>query len=145
MERIKLASVICVAGLALAGCGSGDDEAAPTTGETTHAGHTTTETETTQTDTTPAPAPAVTVRILVRDGGPVGGLARPKVSQDDRVVLVVDADVSGDVHLHGYDLEQSVAPGDPARIRFRATIPGRFEIELHAQPEIIVGELTVEP
>jgi len=143
MERIKLASVICAAGLALAGCGSGDDAAAPTASETTHAGHTTTETETTQTET--APAAAVTVRILVRDGGPVGGLARPKVSQDDRVVLVVDADVSGDVHLHGYDLEQSVAPGDPARIRFRATIPGRFEIELHAQPEIIVGELTVEP
>jgi hypothetical protein len=143
MERIKLACVIGAAAFVLTGCGSGDDTAAPPT-DTTHGTHTTTETGT-ETETAPTPAAPVTVRVVVRDGGPVGGLARPTVSQDDRVVLVVDADVSGDVHLHGYDLERPVAPGDPARIQFRATIPGRFEIELHAHPEIHVGELTVEP
>ncbi|HLF68481.1 MAG TPA: hypothetical protein VI503_03985 [Gaiellaceae bacterium] len=144
MERIRLVCAICVAGLALAGCGSGDDGTPQATG-TTHT-ETTTATETTgETESTPTPEPRVTVRIVVRDGGPVGGLARPEVSRNDRVTLVVDADVAGDVHLHGYDLEGRVEPGSSARISFRATIPGRFEIELHAHPEIHVGELTVRP
>ncbi|MFO7572249.1 MAG: hypothetical protein R6W48_06570 [Gaiellaceae bacterium] len=115
-----------------------------TTG-TTEQTVTATQTETVATDTEPAPPAPVAIRVVVRDGRPVGGIARPTVKKGDRVVLVVAADVTGDVHLHGYDLEETAAPGSPARMRFTATIPGRFEIELHAHPEILVGELTVRP
>jgi hypothetical protein len=151
VKNLKLAAVLTGVVLAVAGCGSGNDEASPPT--TTEVETTTTETEpeTTQPETTPetetapaAPEP-VTIAITVRNGRPVGGIARPTVRRGDRVVLVVRSDVTGDVHLHGYDLEQRVAPGTPARIRFRATIPGRFEIELHAHPELHIGELTVRP
>jgi hypothetical protein len=48
------------------------------------------------------------------------------------------------VHVHGYDRFGDVGPGMRARIPFRATIPGRFVIELedrHAQ----IAELTVTP
>ncbi|GIU94683.1 MAG: hypothetical protein KatS3mg012_1140 [Gaiellaceae bacterium] len=143
MTKVLAACAALLAAAALAGCGSSEEAAPPDTTEpeTTH----TTTTETPPTETAPtAPAP-VTVRIAVRSGRPVGGIARPKVRQGDRVVLVVSADTAGDVHLHGYDLERRVAPGAPARIGFRATIPGRFEIELHAHPEVHIGELTVTP
>lgn len=149
MTKMLTACVAAVAALSLAACGSGTDEATPpaTTETQTMTTETTETTETTPTtgttETTPAAPEPVTLRIAVRDGRPVGGLARPKVKRGDRVVLVVTADVPGDVHLHGYSLEKPVAPGSPARIRFRATIPGRFEIELHAHPEVHIGELTV--
>lgn len=143
MNRSKLTCVLAVALVALTGCGSSDDEASPTTAEATTTE--TTTTETTTTDATPPPPAPVAIRIAVRDGRPVGGIARPSVEQGDRVVLVVSADVSGSAHVHGYDLERPVRPGRPARIGFRATIPGRFEIELHAHPELQIGELTVRP
>jgi hypothetical protein len=46
------------------------------------------------------------------------------------VLIVVRADISDHVHVHGYDLIADVAPGAPARIRFRANVAGVFEVEL---------------
>jgi hypothetical protein len=46
------------------------------------------------------------------------------------------------VHLHGYDLFANVAPGQPARITFRADTAGVFEAELE-DLGIAVIELTV--
>lgn len=137
MRKMLTACAAVISAVALAGCGSGGDEGAPATATETN------ETTVTATAVEPAAPEPVTIRIAVRDGRPVGGIARPKVREGDRVVLVVTADTAGDVHLHGYDLERPVRPGSPARIRFRATIPGRFEIELHAHPEVHIGELTV--
>lgn len=143
MKRLTIACLAAAGVAALVGCGSGDDESAPATtitietNETTIAATTTTETE------PEASEPAV-VRIVVRDGVPVGGIARPSVSQDDRVVLLVGSDVSDHVHVHGYDLFADVAPGERARIAFRATIPGRFEVELEDRG-VPIAELTVRP
>jgi hypothetical protein len=129
-----------LAGVALASCG-GEDEASPTT-TTTESQTTATDTET-QTETT-EPEQTTAVRITVNGGIPVGGIARPHVDKEDRVVLVVTSDVSDEVHVHGYDLSHDVGPGEPARIAFRATIPGRFEIELEDR-SVQIAELTVEP
>jgi hypothetical protein len=48
------------------------------------------------------------------------------------------------VHLHGYNLKRNVPAGGTARITFRATLAGRFELELekHGLP---LGELEVLP
>jgi hypothetical protein len=144
MNRIKLTCLLASAVLALAGCGSSDDEASPTT-ETTTTETTTTETTTTETTTTePVPPAPTTIRVTVRDGRPVGGIARPSVRQDDRVVLIVRSNVADHVHVHGYDLLADVAPGRRARIAFRATIPGRFEIELEDR-HVPIAELRVNP
>jgi hypothetical protein len=146
MNRIKLTCLLASAVVALAGCGSSDDEAPPTTTETTVTDTTTTETTTTTgtTTTEPAPPAPTTIRITVRGGRPVGGIARPSVRQDDRVVLLVRSNVADHVHVHGYDLFADVAPGQRARIAFRATIPGRFEIELEDR-HVPIAELSVEP
>ena len=62
---------------------------------------------------------------------------------------MVSADAPDDIHLHGYDIEKQVAPGQPARFRFRADVEGIFEIESHvaedAGKDPLIGKLTVEP
>ena len=120
------------AGLALASCGGGDGESADTTSTETTITTTTTDTttETTTTETTPPPAGPTEIRIVVVNGAPKGGIVREKVDKGDRVVLIVRSDVTDHVHLHGYDITRDVAPGKPARLPFKATIPGRFEVEL---------------
>jgi hypothetical protein len=144
MKAIAAVAVVALM-LALAGCG-GDDEASPpatTTTETTET--TTTETtETTETTTTTDGQPhgPTTVRVVVQDGVPKGGIVRQTVDKGDRVVLVVTSDVADEVHLHGYDISRDVAAGGTARIRFKATIPGRFEVELEER-RVPIALLTV--
>ena len=133
-----------------------DDDPAPavTTAATTEA----TETETVAPPTlegTPAttaeePPPPVTepafdtVEIEVVDGRPRGGVVRETVAQGREVVLVLTADVTDHVHLHGYDLMADVAPGAPARLRFTADVPGRFEVELEDRG-VHIAEIQVRP
>jgi hypothetical protein len=131
--------VALVLALPLAGCG--DDETTPTT--TTEPTTTTTTTEPPTTTTTPPPGPTA-VRVRVVGGVPEGGIVRETVSKGDRVVIVVTSDVSDHVHLHGYDIMRDVAPGQIARLPFRATVPGRFEVELEDR-ELQIADITVTP
>jgi hypothetical protein len=135
-SRRRLVTLAAVLGLlvgafALASCG-GDDGDAAATDTTTTTETTITETTTTQTttETTPPPAGPTEIRIVVVNGAPKGGIVRENVEKGDRVVLIVRSDVADHVHLHGYDIKRDVAPGQPARLPFKATIPGRFEVEL---------------
>jgi hypothetical protein len=95
--------------------------------------------------TTPKPKPAVVqVTIVVRSGKPVGGIRRVTVANNRQVVLLVRSDVSDHIHLHGYDVMRDVGPGEPARLAFRATIPGRFEVELEDR-RLQIADITVKP
>jgi FtsP/CotA-like multicopper oxidase with cupredoxin domain len=103
----------------------------PTTGETATTEQTTTTEEVTTAETSPPTSAAIaTLRVRVRGGSPVGGIQRLTVQRGERVRVLVVSDVGDEVHLHGYDRSADVAPGAPAEIRLRATITGRFEIEL---------------
>jgi hypothetical protein len=131
-------------GFVLASCGGDDGESAGTTTEPTTTSERTTTTTTT-TETTPPPPPGPTeIRIVVVDGAPRGGIVRETVEKGDRVVLVVRADVTDHIHLHGYDIMRDVAPGKPARLPFKATIPGRFEVELEDRG-VQIADITVTP
>lgn len=55
---------------------------------------------------------------------------RVRVPLGTMVELRVHADVSDEVHLHGYDRAVDVTPTRPAVLRFRADVPGVFEVEL---------------
>ncbi len=94
--------------------------------------------------TTPKPPAVARVPIAVRGGTPVGGIRRVTVAKNRQVVLVVSSDVADHVHLHGYDIMRDVAPGSPARLAFKATIPGRFEAELE-DAGLQIADITVKP
>lgn len=131
---LAVAAGLLVSALALASCGSDEDDvAAPTT---------TTTTETTTTESPPPPAGATVVKIVVVNGAPKGGIVRETVKKDDRVVLVITSDVADEIHLHGYDISRDVAAGGTARIPFKATIPGRFEVELEDRG-VQIADITV--
>ena len=85
-----------------------------------------------------------TVRIVFRGGKVVGGLKRATLGQGEKVAIVVRADVTDEVHLHGYDKLADVAPGKPARLVFVASIPGRFEVELEDRG-LQIADLEVRP
>jgi hypothetical protein len=122
--------------------GDDDDEAAPPPPAATDTRTTTTTRATTTTTTRPAgPTP---IRIVVRAGRVIGGLRRARLERGERAVLIVRADVSDHVHLHGYDIMRDVSPGRPARLRFRATIPGRFEVELEDR-RLQIAQIEVRP
>lgn len=113
--------------------GSGSDNAATTTATTSAPAPTT---------TAPKPKPAVPT-VKVRNGKPVGGVKKIEVSEGGRIRFRVTDDAESTVHLHGYDIEKSVGPGNPASFNVKATITGRFEVELH--PATQVADVTVNP
>jgi hypothetical protein len=117
-----------------------------TTPETTTEEATTEETTTEDAPTTTQAEPSGPQRVVVvvRNGQPVGGVKHAEIEQDSEVLFIVRSDVSDHVHLHGYDLLADVAPGQPARIRFRATQPGVFDAELEDRV-VMIAELEVRP
>jgi heme/copper-type cytochrome/quinol oxidase subunit 2 len=86
---------------------------------------------------------AVEIEIEVEDGE-VTGPGEIEVAQGERVRIVVEADVSDEVHLHGYDLTADVTPQEPAVIVFRADAPGVYEVELE-NAGLVLLELSVVP
>lgn len=139
MRAMTSVVAVLVLALGISACG-GRDEASPTPSTETETPVTNTDT---QTETAGSEAASV-VRIRVTNGLPAGGIVRQSVNEGDRVVIVVDSDVSDEIHVHGYDLKKDVTAGGTARIPFRATIPGRFEVELESRGTQI-AELTVNP
>ena len=67
-----------------------------------------------------------------------------EVREGDRVTLRLTSDAPTEVHVHGYDLEEEVSPGEAATLSFDADLPGRFEIEDHASEDVL-GVLLVQP
>lgn len=80
--------------------------------------------------TTVADTTATVVEVTVEGGEVTTAGPRVVVDLGSAVRLVVTADVSDEVHVHGYDRSAAVTPGSPAVVEFTATIPGIFEVEL---------------
>jgi hypothetical protein len=156
-DRASFTILLVALALAVAACGSSsDDETVSTTPApattTSPAASTkavaTTATEPAPTTTAPprettvrTPQPT-TIRIRVVGGKPEGGIARPTVGKNERVVLVVASDTADEVHLHGYDIAKDVAVGGTVRLAFVADTPGRFEVELE-DSGVQIAELTI--
>lgn len=124
-SRLAVVAPVLLAGTpTLAGCG-GDEPSA--------AGSSSSPTPSASTSAAPtrSPAPAgTTFEVAFTAGRVTGDNGRVKVGLDDTVGIVVTSDVADEVHLHGYDVGTAVAPGTPATLTFRATIPGVFQVEL---------------
>ena len=141
-------AVAVVAVVVAVASGGGDDVEGSQAAQTTETGSGDgTDTTEEPHETVPAEPPAT--RIRLEGGQVVGGPADIKVTKGDTVEIVVSADAHDDIHLHGYDIEKPVEPGQPARFKFKANIEGIFEIESHVAEDAgrdpLVGKLTVEP
>jgi hypothetical protein len=80
---------------------------------------------------TAAGATGQRIEVAIARGKISGTSGRVPVARGTPVTLVVISDVADEVHLHGYDIEQELAPGKPATLQFTATLTGVFEVELH--------------
>jgi ABC-type glycerol-3-phosphate transport system substrate-binding protein len=143
MRIATLIAALAVSAVGLAGCGGDDNAADAVTTTETVTTATTTETAGETTPTTPA-AQAKVITIRVVGGRPQGGIQRPTIGQGDNVVLVIRADSGDAVHLHGYNIEKEIVPGQPLRLPFTANIAGRFELELHPT-DTLLAVLEVKP
>jgi hypothetical protein len=148
MRSLVTFAAVLVLALA-AGCGGGGGEEAEQAPATTQAPATSTGAPPASTEappTTSAPAGPATerVEITVAGGQAAGGIVRVTVDEGTRVVLEVTSDVADEAHLHGYDLQMPLTPGQPNTLSFVAKVPGRFELELH-HAGTQIAELTVEP
>jgi hypothetical protein len=54
-----------------------------------------------------------------------------RVSRGEQVELRWSSDKRVTLHLHGYDIERTVAPQAPAVMAFKADIAGRFPVSEH--------------
>jgi hypothetical protein len=148
--------VVCALGFVVAKASedSSDDQIAPEPSVTapaasapssTTAGRTARGTAAPGGATAPAkPAAPAVPRIVVRDLQPVGGVKELVFRKGETIRFVVESDAPEEVHLHGYDVAEDVAPGQPARFALEANIEGIFEAELeHSGTQI--ASITVEP
>ncbi len=145
---LALAAVIAVVVFVLARPEEGSDKADD---PSTEAGQTTPAPDGSDRPTATAesalPPPPTEIRL---SGGQVqGGVQKIETKAGNTVRFVVISDAADDIHLHGYDIEKEVAPGEPARFRVKADLEGVFEIESHiaedAGREPLIARLVVEP
>lgn len=128
-SRVRLAAtaVALLAPLALAGCGGSDPS-------TVEAGASSSPAVVPSDGGAPSQAAdtesAQVVSLTVAGGKVTGDTGRVSVEQGTRVRLTVLADVADEVHVHGYDLMQDTAVGQPVSLEFVADRPGVFEVEL---------------
>ncbi len=95
---------------------------------------------------TPAPTETPTPKPTVDPGPLLTGSKVVKLRYDkgETVRFRVRASEDEEVHVHGYDIKKDVKAGQTARMSFKATIDGIFEIEFeHSAKQI--AELRVEP
>jgi uncharacterized cupredoxin-like copper-binding protein len=132
------AAVVLVVGFVLL---KPEDETSSTT---TSASVTATTSTATTTTTTTVPQDTKAETIVIKNGEPVGGMAKLTYKQGSTVKLTVTTDgAETDIHIHGYDIEEATAPGAPAKFSFVAKDTGRFEVELH--PSTQIAQLDVVP
>lgn len=91
--------------------------------------------------------PTATLRLTL--GAEALSPSDPAVCRDQQVTLIVDSEVDGTLHIHGYDAQvpaSMVTAGEELRLEFIAARPGQFPIELHSDvtPQgVSVGIFTV--
>jgi hypothetical protein len=141
ISRAVTVAAPVVAAIVFGGCGVNDEPAsAPTTADS---GAQTTQAGVTEITEQPEPEPEP-AQIVVRDGTPVGGVARLEYERGERIRFTVVSDTADEVHVHGFDLAKDVAAGGSARFDFRADFEGVFEVELEGA-HVQIAELRIEP
>lgn len=148
---IVVGAVVVLVAAFLIAQGSGDDDNGKTSASTqTATSAVTTKTETDMqggtsivtTETVPA-EPAIPI-VTVKNAKPVGGIQKLKFTKGDQIRFKVASDTTDEIHFHGYDIAQDVKAGGSTTFSVKATIEGRFVVELedHGQQ---IAEVEVDP
>ena len=74
-----------------------------------------------------------------------GNVKTVQVQRDEFVELVWSADRRTALHLHGYDIEVTVNPGETQIMAFRARATGRFPVEIHGGRYAVLLYIEVHP
>jgi cytoskeletal protein RodZ len=113
------------------------DDSGSETGSTSD--DSTSDSTSTSTPTVPA---SQTVNVV--NGQPQGGIKTVSFNKGDQAVLKVNSDTADEIHVHGYDLKKDVEKGGSVTFSFKATIDGRFEVELE-NAGTQIANLEVQP
>jgi hypothetical protein len=89
-------------------------------------------------DAAPSSAAGQRIEVEVSGGQVTGDTGRVPVAPGTAVTVVVTSDVADVAHLHGYDVEVELTPGQSAELTFDATIAGVFELELHEAGTVLL-------
>lgn len=92
---------------------------------------------------TPADEPQERVYDVAIEGGAMNP-AEISAEEGNFVTLRLTSESPVEVHMHGYDLEGDVLPGEETELSFEADASGRFDIEDH-ETEAQLGTLLVQP
>jgi plastocyanin len=68
-----------------------------------------------------------------------------RVKQGDMVTLKIETEETGQLHLHGYDIEKDVSAGGVIDLFFVAETTGRYQITFHAGSSAHGGIFKSEP
>ena len=83
--------------------------------------------------------------LRIENGQVADDLKTIRIQRCDSVELVWSTDRHSVVHLHGYDVEVTVDPGETRTMKFLARATGRFPIEVHGRRQSVVLYLEVLP
>jgi outer membrane lipopolysaccharide assembly protein LptE/RlpB len=134
MPRVLPALALTAALTGLTACGSNTPSGGAASPEqTTSAGP----------SAAPQAGTAQVIALTVTGGEVSGATGRVPVTLGSTVQLQVTADVTEEVHVHGYDLTADTVPGQPVTIEFTADVPGVFEVELE-QSKLPLTRLQVQ-
>jgi hypothetical protein len=145
LALLGAAVVILVVAFVLLRGSANDDEttaAAPTTTATAAATDTATPVAGETSTPTPSPSPKPTV-----DPGPIltgNSVRKLRFDKGETVRFRVKSPKDEEVHIHGYDIARDVKANQIAKISFKASIDGIFEIEFEDSGTQI-AELRVDP
>lgn len=71
------------------------------------------------------------ILISVHDGRADHGEQTVNVALGAVVEVTLETDLPDEFHLHGYNIERELRPGELVTFVFRAVIPGQFDGEFH--------------
>lgn len=70
--------------------------------------------------------------IDIVDGRLASGDSVIRVHQNKTITIKITANMTDELHLHGYDKSLQLQPNKTTDITFKASMAGRFEAELHS-------------
>ena len=132
MRRLPvLAATLLVATLSLSACGGTAEDAAPSGSASSAAPSSTAP-------SSAAPSSGTTVDITIKDGKVTPNGDRVKVKVGEPVTLKIDADTSGEIHVHSTPEQEIEFDEGTSTKKLTIDKPGIVDVEDHALEQVIV-------